>query len=271
MKRVVFRRVAILEWRISAVARPTLSTLVTMMIAGLVPAGPARAADLLPPAPMLDRPDEVVEIGTGWYLRGDVGYVNYTTPKDLGFGLPTSRPLDAEQLDKAFSVGAGIGYAFTSWLRADVTVDYRPGTEFSGTRPIGTYANGYVRDQADLESASALLNGYVDLGSWAGITPYLGAGIGVAGNRFTNISREAYVIGVPAGSAGLQPHTTYNLAWALMAGGAVNLGSGFQLDLGYRYIHLGDARTKIDGPGDGIRTDEIQAHEFRVGARYMID
>ena len=255
----------------SAVARPTLSTLVSMMIVGIAAAAPARAADLLPPPPMLERADEIVEIGTGWYLRGDVGYVNYTKPKDLGFGLPDSRPLDAVQLEKAFSVGAGIGYAFTSWLRADVTVDHRLGAEFSGTRPIGTYANGYVRDQADLESTTALFNGYVDLGTFAGITPYVGAGIGIAGNRLTNISREAYVAGLPAGSARLQPHTTHNLAWALMAGTAVNLGSGFQLDLGYRYIHLGDARTRIDGPGDGIRTDEIKAHEFRLGARYMID
>jgi opacity protein-like surface antigen len=255
----------------SAVARPTLSNLVSMMIVGLAAAGSAKAADLLPPPPMLESADEIVEIGTGWYLRGDVGYVNYTTPKDLGFGLPDSQPLDSVRLKEAFSAGAGIGYAFTSWLRADVTVDHRFGAEFSGTRPVGTYANGYVRDQADFESTSALFNGYVDLGTWVGITPYLGAGIGLAGNRFTNISREAYIAGVPGGSAGLEPHTTYNLAWGLMAGAAVNLGSGFALDLGYRYMHLGDVRTKIDGPGDGIRTDEIRAHEFRLGARYMID
>jgi len=258
-----------LEWTMSVVAR--LSTLVSVTILSLAAVGPSHAADLLPPAPALDRADEIVEIGTGWYLRGDVGYVNYTKPKDLGFGLAASQPLDGERLEQAVSIGAGVGYAFTNGLRADVTVDHRFGAQISGTRPIGTYANGYVRDQADFESTSALLNGYVDFGTFAGITPYVGAGIGVAGNRLTNISREAYVAGLPAGSAVLQPHTTYNLAWALMAGTAVNLGSGFALDLGYRYIHLGDARTKIDGPGDGISTDAIRAHEFRVGARYMID
>src|SRR5919206_3370371 len=152
----------------SAVARPILSTLVSAMILGLASAGSGQAADLLPPAPMLDRADEIVEIGTGWYLRGDVGYVDYAKPKDLGFGLATSRPLDGVRLEEAVSAGGGIGYAFTNWLRADATVDHRFGAEFSGTRPIVTYANGYVREQADLESTSFLLNGYVDFGSWAG-------------------------------------------------------------------------------------------------------
>ena len=253
----------------SPVARPTLSTLVVIL--GCAAGTPAGAADLLPPPPVLESMDEVVEIGTGWYLRGDVGYVGYATPKDLGFDLPTSHPLDREQVEETFSLGGGIGYAFTNFLRADVTVDHRFGSELSGTRPIGTYAVGYVRDKADLESTSVLLNAYADLGTWGGVTPYLGAGIGVAGNRLTNISREAYVAGALDGSGFLAPHTTHNLAWALMAGAAVSLGAGFQLDLGYRYVHLGAARTRIDGPGEGIRTDAIRAHEFRIGARYMID
>ncbi|HEX2135833.1 MAG TPA: outer membrane beta-barrel protein [Microvirga sp.] len=254
-------------------ARATVSTLVSLTIVALAAAGPGRAADLglLPPAPTLAELEEVVEIGTGWYLRGDVGYVDYAKPRDLGFGLPDPGPLDGVRLQETASLGGGIGYSFTDWLRADVTVDHRLGAELSGTRPIGTYAAGYVRDQADLESTTALLNGYVDFGSWAGVTPYLGAGIGLSGNRLTNISREAFWAGGPVGRAVLHPHTTHNLAWALMAGAAVHLGSGFQLDLGYRFMHLGDARTKVDGPGRGIRTDAIEAHELRVGARYTID
>jgi len=243
---------------------------VSALACSLAAVSAASAADLLPPPPDLDR-DEVVELGNGWYLRGDVGYIDYEKPKDLAFGPPGILPLDAERMEMTWSAGAGIGYQLTSWARADVTVDHRFGAEFSGTRPNPTYAIGYVRDQADLESTSALLNVYADLGSWGGIIPYLGAGIGVSGNRFTNFSRQAYVLGVPAGSGYLEPHTTYNLAWALMAGVAIDVGSGFKLDVGYRYSHLGDVRTKIDGPGPGIKLDEVTAHEVRVGARYQID
>lgn len=231
---------------------------------------PAQAADLLPPPPVLDR-DEIVEVGTGWYLRGDVGYVDYNTPRDIAFHIPTVLPLNGERLDKTFSVGGGIGYQLTNWLRADATIDHRFGAELSGTRPFPTYDLGYVRDQADVESTSYLLNAYVDLGYWSGVTPYLGAGIGLASNRFTNIRREFYALGQPAGTGFPTPHTTNNLAWALMAGVAVDVGSGFKIDLGYRYTHLGDARTRIDGPGAGIRTDDLKTHEIRLGARYTID
>ena len=249
-------------------ARLTLMRVVSTI--ALCAAGAAQAADLLPPAPSLEG-SEIVELGTGWYLRGDIGYVDYVTPRDVGFGLPTVAPLDGERIDKTVSLGGGIGYQFTNWLRADATVDYRFGAEFSGTRPNPTYALGYVRDRADFESGTILFNAYADLGSWYGITPYVGAGIGVSGNRFTNISREAFVLGAPVGAAVLSPRTTYNLAWALMAGVAIDTGVGFLVDLGYRYIRLGDVRTRIDAPGPGIKTDEIDAHEIRVGARYMID
>jgi opacity protein-like surface antigen len=230
----------------------------------------ARAADLLPPPPILDEADEVVELGTGWYLRGDLGYVNYDRPRDVGFGIPGELPLDGERLEKAFSVGGGIGYQVTDWLRTDLTVDHRFGAQFSGTRPNPSYDIGFVRDQADFESTTLLLNGYIDLAYWSGITPYLGAGIGVSGNRFTNVDRDVFVGGTQVSNIHIGPHTTTNLAWALMAGIAVDVGSGFTLDLGYRYTHLGDVRTQIDA-APGIKTDEIRSHELRFGARYMID
>ncbi len=251
-------------------ARLNFLTIVSALSLGM--AVPAQAADLLPPAPMLEGfGEEVVELGTGWYLRGDIGYVDYNRPKDRGFGLPGVLPLDGERLDRTWSIGGGVGYQFTNWFRADATVDHRFGAEFGGTRPNPTYDIGYVRDQGDFESTTVLLNGYVDLGSWSGITPYIGAGIGMAGNRFTNFWRESWTLGVSEGREVLSPHTSYNLAWALMGGFAVNTGSGVVLDVGYRYTHLGDVRTRLDGPGPGIKTNDIESHEVRVGARYMID
>jgi opacity protein-like surface antigen len=49
------------------------------------------------------------------------------------------------------------------------------------------------------------------------------------------------------------------------------LGSGLKVDLGYRYMRIGDARTGLEPLQAGIRTKTIDAHEFRVGARYMIE
>jgi len=233
-------------------------------------AAPAAAADLLPPPPALDGYGQVVELGTGWYLRGDVGYTDYSAPRDRLFGAAALAPLHGERLEGTFTAGGGIGYKLNEWFRTDATIDYRSRTGFDGTRPNPTYDVGYVHDRSELDSVTFMLNGYVDLGTWSGITPYLGAGLGLASNRLNDVTRLTYVGGALVDRSVLATRTSNNLAWALMAGAAVNVGSGFAVDLGYRYIHLGDVRTGWDAAA-GIRTNDLRAHEVRVGARYMID
>jgi opacity protein-like surface antigen len=56
-----------------------------------------------------------------------------------------------------------------------------------------------------------------------------------------------------------------------MAGAAVDLGSGFKLDLGYRFVRIGDAKTELDTAGFGFKLKPLDAHEARIGVRYMID
>jgi opacity protein-like surface antigen len=79
---------------------------------------------------------------------------------------------------------------------------------------------------------------------------------------------------LPAGRSGRTPipsHTKYNLAWAVMAGLAFDLGYGFKLDAGYRFVHVGDARTGVDTFGVGSKAKALDAQEVRVGVRYVID
>src|SRR5829696_7119787 len=80
---------------------------------------PAVAADFSPPPPPPPGPI-VSELGSGWYLRGDVGYLEYSKPKEDPFGQPGAA-LQNLRLRDEFSVGGGFGYQFTNWFRADVT------------------------------------------------------------------------------------------------------------------------------------------------------
>ena len=53
-----------------------MGTIKSIALAGLVAvatSAPALAADLLPPPPPMPVPVQIVEVGSGWYLRGDVG------------------------------------------------------------------------------------------------------------------------------------------------------------------------------------------------------
>src|SRR4051812_12825750 len=87
---------------------------------------PALAADYEPPIVVDQPPEEVpVEVGTGWYLRGDIGY-NASVKTDDTFDYRTFDPVSATysdnsfataDLEKQFTYGVGVGYSFTDWLR----------------------------------------------------------------------------------------------------------------------------------------------------------
>ena len=120
------------------------------------------------------------------------------------------------------------------------------------------------------------------------MTPYVGAGIGMADNRFSGYYSETtcfntvcgddptrpgfvpYRIG-PQGKIHRTDKSNQELAWALMAGAAIDIGSGLSLDLGYRYLNLGHAQTNLDAFGFGTKLKAVEAHEVRAGFRYMID
>ena len=250
---------------------------------------PAHAADLLPPPPMVEYPGtEVTELGTGWYLRGDIGYVDYHNPREkLPYG-EKGAPLEKLGIREGYSFGGGVGYKFLSWLRADVTADFREKRDFSAVSSRTGFRDGKNDDRGAFSSTTVLLNGYLDLGNWGGITPYVGGGVGFASNSFDNYYSETTCFNVVCGDnpdrVGFVPYqigaqgkvyrpnsTNIDFAWALMAGAAVDVGSGFKVDLGYRYVNMGEARTKFDIYGFGTKLKEVEAHEFRVGLRYMID
>jgi opacity protein-like surface antigen len=241
---------------------------------------PVLAADMLPPPPMMDPgPPGVVEIGTGWYLRGDVGYVDYHKPR-VDEVVLANTVYATDKLDKTWSAGGGFGYKFTSWFRADVTADYRFDAAFRGT---GTAPGFTSTESAQLNSTSVLLNGYLDLGNWGGVTPYVGAGIGYAQNSLGEYTSVRTCLDAFCGTglalytpgnvvrAPRESHATHNLAWALMGGVAVDAGGGFKLDLGYRYVNLGDAETELNATRGRTRAKDLESHEVRLGVRYMID
>ena len=263
-----------------------MGTVKALAAASLIAAGfaaPAMAADMLMP-PLRGYqavPPNVVEVGTGWYLRGDVGYTDYKEPRDTSFGTART-PFDSTKLDASWSAGGGFGYKFLSWLRADVTADYRFDSDFEANSAQAAFSR---RDRANFDSTSVLANGYLDLGTWYGVTPYVGAGAGVAFNKFKDYQIQvtcvttacggptpgAFVIGPQLARTLGEEELRTSFAWALMGGVAVDVGGGFQIDAGYRYVNLGEARSKPDATGAVTRAKEIDAHEVRLGFRYMID
>ena len=244
-----------------------------LLTAGVAGTICARAADMpaLFPQPgyaELDPPPQM-EFGTGWYLRGDVTASDEVTPRILG-------GIDRTRQDWGFGGGGGAGYKFTDYFRADVTGDYLSSQTRSVQVQTGLNGqflqpqNGPFGERATLQRWDSLVNGYIDLGNWGGLTPYIGAGVGVAGLR-----TSGSFTGADGTRTKLSGRDTYNLAWAAMAGVAYAISPHLMLDVGYRYLDLGTYRAPQSNLAQqdlytGQKTD-LNAHEVRVGFRYQID
>jgi opacity protein-like surface antigen len=242
-----------------------------------------RAADLLPPPPPLEAPP--LEVGGGWYLRGDVGVSNYDGAKFKNAETPDAT-YSGENFGSGAFAGAGVGYQFNNWFRADVTGEYRFSTgirvnDHSFFYSNGYGINGYESTKGDYSGAVVLVNGYFDLGTWYGITPFVGAGVGWGHTKLDGWSTStvnAYTdksIGAAVSGGTIRDKSSDHLAWALHAGLGYDVSPNLKLELAYRYLNLGDARTgNIDcycgETYSGLKVKDLQSHDIKIGMRWML-
>jgi len=253
----------------------------------------AHAADLLPPPPPIDAPlrGAVVE-ESGFYLRGDLGVgFNDTSSQSSSFAAPsTMSSLNAwyggTQASESYLIGIGFGYKFNTWFRADLTGEYRgnalyrsklyytqAGSPACSGLPAGTCGDNY---SGLLNIGLFMFNAYADIGTWYGVTPYVGAGVGLAAYQMGSVTDQSMQIAVPGstiGSGVSDAHTGSNFAWALMTGFSWDVAQNVKLDVGYRYVNMGQITT-----GTIMCTAEcwferqkfnLASNDVRVGLRWM--
>lgn len=225
----------------------------------------SHAADI-PYEPIIEAP-EVIPLPAvgGWYLRGDIGYKVYQDPR-ITLADPAAGTASGESINNTGMVGVGVGYKFNDYFRADLTGDYEFRSTMKVTNTCAACGTPVITANTKFSAFTTLVNAYADLGTYSGITPYLGAGIGASYLKTSNINTS---IG-PAGSGDGQ----WNFAWALMAGASYAFTDRLALDVNYRYLNLGEASlgtvTTQCGCTTTAKTDKIDAHEIRVGLRYSM-
>jgi opacity protein-like surface antigen len=218
----------------------------------LTPLAPALAADYEPPV-VVNAPDQFVpvEVGTGWYLRGDIAYGVNKSFKNIDFAAP---PLSHSEDETTFSGSIGFGYHFTDWLRADLNLGYLPGNKVSASDGIDS---GKIKNSAWYGMANA----YADLGTYVGITPYIGAGAGLV--------RSNPQASTTAGGGAHEDSTDYSFAYTLNAGLSYAVSKDVSVDLGYQYLSAPDAKTvSLDAPDSYSTHKGIHYHQIRLGLRY---
>lgn len=270
------------------VAKPTLVG--AMMI---FTALPAFAADIIPdPIPVQPAP----AFG-GWYLRGHIGMTNqaldnldidlYRDPSIASHGWH-----DAGNFDSSPLFGAGIGYQFNEWFRADVTAEYRGKSDFRALDWINFTDGSFQTNEYGAQKSEWLImaNAYVDLGTWWNVTPFIGAGVGAArvtianytDNGAHNVNYDAasggyYLGGAVPSFANASAASQWNLAWAVHAGLAYRVNPNLTLELAYSYVNLGKGTT---GPvttytnftrGVPMEFHDITSHDVKFGVRWSLN
>ena len=244
----------------------------------------ARAADMLPP-PLMPAPQPVYENGdfSGWYLRGDVGVgIAASTKHESTFaaGSPAIPGFAtvATSLESATFAGFGVGYKFNNWFRADATGEFRSMVAYNSLNAYTGAAPGciecYDQYRANFGGGVFLVNGYIDLGTWAGVTPFVGAGVGGAYNVVKDITDHNVTTGTGFGYG--KGELKFGFAWAVMAGLAYNVNQNLTLEMGYRYLDRGKAETgaiacaNAVGGGCYFERQSFRAtsHDLRFGMRW---
>jgi opacity protein-like surface antigen len=272
----------------------------TVALAALLGSGSltARAADMSMAPLYQPESGPMVEFGSGWYLRGDVGYSTFTSPNVAGLHVsPTGGAVltaPATLLDAnnhgfgLLNASIGPGYQFNNWFRMDATFEWRQNTgSLQGSspntlcnapsNPTVYYCSG--TGTASFGGRTGLLNAYGDLGNWYGVTPYIGAGVGVSrlmvtGSQNVTVSQLSNGVYIPVQSSPIistisarQDATTFS--WALMAGLSYEIAPHVKIDIGYRYLNMGWLNAMNSSGQVSHRTLDEQA--VRAGLRFTPD
>lgn len=251
-----------------------------LLTAALFSVVAAKAADMsrLPTSKRVVQVDE--EPIPGFYLRGDIGTATHSVASASYNNITTGtiNPLTGASVSRANMGGIGMGFK-SGYFRVDTTVDYRNIANYSDATPCFSTTCGAntVKNSAKVESVALMLNGYIDLGTWFSFTPYVGAGFGLGMVTMRDYKAMAF------SGSGVQTVTEMgnqsknNLAYSLMAGTSYAINKNFALDVGYRYLNLGEGWTKATAIAAAGTSSEqwnmgrLTAHEIRAGIRYTLD
>ncbi|WP_182087099.1 outer membrane beta-barrel protein [Aureimonas sp. ME7] len=245
----------------------------------------AQAADI----DILDAPEiGTIARGTGWYVRGDLAYgfdATFGGTQELAapFGTVSDR-FGEIRLDEGFGAGGGIGYKATDWLRFDATADYwkRNVEAVNGSGWFCGFSSlCATRDAGKIEAVELLANVYADLGTVAGFTPYVGAGLGAV---YVNYSDVASTATCPSGTSACSAlgaaaryigEDSWRFAYALSAGVSYDVTDRIAIDTGYHYLQVTDGDSYRFEPAAGTRLasedDGFDRHTIRAGLRFRFD
>ena len=249
-------------------------------------------------ADMLDGEGEtLVEFGTGWYLRGDIG--GGTTSASAGSNI-----VDGElDLGNPISLSVGAGYNVGNGLRYEFGFTQLTNLSFSGRTSIGCGREEDPADSAntipitgncfqsisgDVVTSSGTVSAFKDFQKIGKFTPYIGIGGGlsyVSSNELSSLigcnGRSDTDCGAEGGfganvfsEGGFVNESSFTYTGNVILGASYDLSNNMKVYVGYKYSYYGSATlastTENDFISEDLELDSFDNHEIRVGLRYEI-
>ncbi len=235
------------------------------------------------------------------YFRADVGY-SWSRNPDIKFPVgntvntwdatdtsytssytQTGSSVNDTSMENSWLGEAGFGCGSGSYgIRGELMLGYRGDRKIDGAPGDYTITNdhsasgtGVIVDPTvvdplhnSVKTYTLMANIYKDLGKFGNVTPYVGAGVGVAYNQLS----ETYFTGTTTLPNRIAGDNDLSLAWSLMAGIGYQISDRAIVDVGYRYIDMGKISSqRHDNTGNinpRVVVDDLAAHEFKIGLRY---
>lgn len=193
-----------------------------------------------------------IDITKGFYAGANIIGAKHKA-KDMGDSVPNNE-FSQKKTSKSFVSGsiAG-GYQFDDIFRVELEYVFPKSNEY-------TSANGAQMNHHKIKSQRLMLNAVASYPINEQFSVYGAAGLGYAKLKSTGWNSN------PAGD--YNSGTNNNFAWSLGAGVSYKPMNNTYIDLGFRHVDLGKART---GSTDGKQLRaKVASNEFTLGVRYML-
>lgn len=136
-------------------------------------------------------------------------------------------------LKNSLGYSASVGYKFTM-VRAELEVQYFKNSADSASNSSA----GNLTASGDYKQYNAFLNGYVDFGSFLGLAPYIGVGLGEAKIDLDRLNAQQGISNVVQLSGRNQAN-----GYQLMAGLQYHVFGKATANIGFRVMHMGSFQT----------------------------
>jgi len=187
--------------------------------------------------PALAGPYFSVNGGVVWIEDSDLSFDGYNNVAELSY-------------DTGYSVSAALGNAYGNGVRAELEIPYRT-NEFDDVVILGVVS---VPVDGDISTWGLMANAYYDFATNAGLTPFVGAGIGFVNVRFDSETSDDDAV----------------FAYQFMAGCGFPLSKDVTFDLQYRFFATQDPEFEARDPDFGkVKLEsEYMTHNLMLGLRF---